>query len=104
VHRYWQHRLAEHLKTCGYKVEIEAPIGDGKAIDIVAERDGKRIAFEIETGTSDTAANVKKCLSSGVDMVFVVATSPQIIDKLTSIFPKQPQIRLLTGSEAIGQK
>ena len=47
VHRYWQHRLAEHLKACGYKVEIEAPVGDGKTIDIVAERDGKRIALRL---------------------------------------------------------
>jgi hypothetical protein len=101
VHRYWQHHLAEHLKTCGYKVEIEAPVGDGKTIDIVAERDDKRIAFEIETGNSDTAANVKKCLSSGIDMVFVVATSSDAMGTLASILPKQPKIRLLTGSEAI---
>lgn len=48
MHRYWKHRIDEHLKNCGYKVEIEVPVGDGKTIDIVAERNGKRIAFEIE--------------------------------------------------------
>jgi len=101
VHRYWQHRLAEHLKACGYKVEIEAPVGDGKTIDIVAERDSKRIAFEIETGDSDVVANVGKCLSSGVDMVIVVATSPKAMDALAPLLSKQSKIRLLTGSEAI---
>jgi hypothetical protein len=102
VHRYWQHRLAEHLKTCGYNVEIEAPVGDGKTIDIVAERDGKRIAFEIETGNSDAVANVEKCLNSNVDMIFVVATSLEAMDALASVLPKQSKVKLLTGSEAIG--
>ncbi|MFZ0033914.1 MAG: hypothetical protein WAK60_02850 [Sedimentisphaerales bacterium] len=101
MHRYWQHRLAEHLKTCGYKVEIEAPVGDGKTIDIVAEHDGKRIAFEIETGNSNVADNVQKCFDAGMDMVAVIATSKVTKDVLARIVPEQPQIRLLMGSEAI---
>ena len=101
IHRYWQHRLAEHLKTCGYNVEIEAPVGDGKAIDIVAERDGKRTAFEIETGNSDVVSNVQKCFDAGMDMVAVIATSKATKDALAQIVPKQSKIKILTGSEAI---
>ena len=32
----------------------------------------KRIAFEIETGRSDAAANVRKCLEGGMDQVVAV--------------------------------
>ena len=78
VHRYWARRIAEHLRASGYTVTEEVPIGGGKAIDLVAERDGKRIAYEIETGKSDAAANVRKCLAAGMDKVVVVATSTTV--------------------------
>lgn len=99
VHRYWQHRLAEHLKNCGYEVEVEAPVGDGKTIDIVARRDGRRIAFEIETGNSDAKANVEKCLNASVDRVFVVAVSQVVKDMLASMISQQPRVRLLATDE-----
>ncbi|MBM4017226.1 MAG: hypothetical protein FJ288_02695 [Planctomycetes bacterium] len=74
VHAYWKRRLAGHLRARGYDVTEEYAVGGGKAIDLVATRDGKRIAFEIETGQSDAAANVRKCLDAGLDRVVVVAT------------------------------
>lgn len=100
-HRFWVTRIAEHLKANGYSTAIEVPVGKGKTIDIVAKRDGKQIALEIETGKSDAAGNVRKCLKSGVDKVFVIATSRKAMDTLTSILPQQPEINILTGSEAI---
>jgi hypothetical protein len=100
VHRYWQHRLAEHLKSCGYNVEIEAPVGNGKTIDIVAERDGKRIAFEIETGNSDVATNIQKCLKAKFDKIIVVAVSDTVKSILSDIVPKENRVTLLTTSEA----
>jgi hypothetical protein len=104
VHRYWQYRLAEHLKACGYKVEIEAPVGDGKAIDIVAERDGKRIAFEIETGNSDVAGNVRKCLESSFDQIVVIAVSVAAKLTLSKGFLPDRRIILQTASETLGQQ
>jgi len=56
-------------------VTEEAPLGDGKAVDILAVKDGKRIAFEVETGKSDAAANVRKCLAAELDKVVIVATT-----------------------------
>ena len=66
-HRYWVKRIADHLRANCYEVDEEVPVGGGKAIDLVAVRDGKRIAFEIETGKSDSAANARKCLEAGMD-------------------------------------
>jgi hypothetical protein len=100
-HRYWKHRLAEHLKTCGYMVEQEVPIGGGKAVDLVASRDGDRIAFEIETGKSDAAANIHKCLDAGMGKVIVIATSVAVYARLLNILPRNDRVVLQTVSEVL---
>ena len=74
-HRYWKRRLAEHLAAAGYEVTEEAPLGGGRTVDLLAVKDGWRTAVEIETGNSDAAANVRKCLAAGVERAVVVATN-----------------------------
>jgi len=74
-HRYWGQAVADHLQAEGYKVAKEVPTGGGKTIDIVATRAGKQIAFEIETGKSDAAANIRKCREAGFEEIVVAATS-----------------------------
>jgi len=70
-HEYWKRLVAEQYRAKGYKVEEEFPIGNGKAVDLVATKDGKRIALEIETGKSDANENVRKCKEADVDNVIV---------------------------------
>jgi len=48
-HEYWKYRIAEHLRRNGFEIEIESPIGEGKAVDISAVKDGRKVAVEIET-------------------------------------------------------
>jgi hypothetical protein len=103
-HRYWKHRLAEHLKTCGYMVEEEVPIGGGKAVDLVAGRDGERIAFEIETGKSDAGANVGKCLDAGWDKVVIIATSATIESKLSGVIPQDSRVTLRLASKVLSRQ
>lgn len=74
-HQYWQERLASQLMGLGWQVEKEYPIGGGKAIDLVAAKNGRRIAFEVETGHSDIAANVRKIPRGLFDKLVVVLTS-----------------------------
>ena len=100
IHRYWKARLAEHLRTCGYSVTEEYPIGGGKTIDLVAMRDGRRIAFEIETGSSASAANAQKCLDAGSEEVFVVATSARLRSELARKLESYAKTSVMTGSEA----
>jgi Holliday junction resolvase len=104
VHRYWKHRLAEHLRDCGYAVQEEAPIGGGHTVDLLATRDGKRIAFEIETGASDAEANVKKCLKHGFDRVVAVATSTNASDTVARKLCRQPGIDVLGAMGVLQQK
>ena len=100
-HRYWVKRMADQIRADGYKVAEEVPVGGGKTIDLVATRNGERIAFEIETGKSDAAANVRKCLGAGVDKVVVVATSADVRSMLARKLRPHPSVDVLTGSEAI---
>jgi len=73
-HQYWKNKVAERLRRQGYTVHEEYPIGGGKTIDLVAEKDGKRIAIEIETGKSDVESNIQKCLNNGFKDIRVVFT------------------------------
>jgi len=100
-HRYWCKLLAGHLRKRGYSVTKEAPIGGGKAVDILAVKNGKRIAFEIETGKSDAVANVKKCLKAGIDKVVVVATSSGAYKQLSSVLRENSHVSLKTGKDAL---
>ena len=100
-HRYWCKVLAERLRSEGYEVAEEAPIGSGKTVDLLASRDGKRIAFEVETGNSDAAANARKCLDAGVDQVVVVATSRAACERLKSSLPADPRVRLVGASDVV---
>jgi hypothetical protein len=78
-------------------------VGGGKAIDLVATRAGKRTAFEIGTGKSDAAANVRKCLDAGADRVVVVATSELIRNRVAGELPKDEHVVCVTAAETIRQ-
>lgn len=73
-HEYWKKIVAEKYRSKGYKVEYEVPIGNGKAVDLVATKEGKRIAIEVETGKSDVDGNVKKCEQAGFNKVVSIYT------------------------------
>jgi len=81
-HEYWKYQVGEYYKKKGYKVTLEYNIGKGKSVDIVAEKDGKRIAIEIETGKSDYIYNIRKDLDYGFDEVISVALNNKIKEKI----------------------
>jgi len=63
------------------KVTFEYKIGKG-SVDIVAGKDGKKTAIEIETGKSDYIYNIKKDLYYGFDEVLVIALDDKIKEKI----------------------
>lgn len=67
--------VGEHYRRKGFEVTFEYKIGDGKSVDLVAEKDGKRIAIEIEAGKSDSLYNVRKDLEARFDEVLLVFLS-----------------------------
>ena len=79
----------------------EFPVGGGKTIDLVATRDGKRIAFEVETGESDTAANVQKCFDAGLEKIVVVTTSSRIQEALRKVMSQNPRVEILRGEDVL---
>ncbi|MFC1783763.1 helicase HerA domain-containing protein [Planctomycetota bacterium] len=103
-HRYWIRTIADHLKKQGYEVAEEFPVGGGKAIDIVASRDGKKIAFEIETGNSDVVANARKCLGVGRDRIVIVATSNKVYSKIRHELRFFPKIQIFRSHNVLKQK
>jgi len=59
-HEYWKFRVGEYYRKKGYEVTYEYRLSGGRSVDVVAEKDGKRIAIEVETGKSDAVYNIRK--------------------------------------------
>jgi len=81
-HEYWKYRVGEYYRKKGYKVTFEYKIDKGKSVDVVAEKEGKKISIEIETGKSDYIYNVKKDLDYGFDEVLIVVLNEKIREKI----------------------
>ncbi len=71
-HELAKKRLAEKYRSEGWRVVEEYPIGGGRTVDLALFRDGRKVAVEIETGKSNVAYNMKKCLDAGFDEVWGV--------------------------------
>jgi hypothetical protein len=83
-HEYWKYKIAEIYRKKGYKVTPEYSIDNGKKVDIAAEKDGKRIAIEIETGKSDAIYNIQKDLGANFDEVVSIFLTKEHKDKIIS--------------------
>jgi DNA-binding MarR family transcriptional regulator len=81
-HEYMKDRVARDFRSRGYQVIEEYPLGKGKATDLVAVKDGQRIALEIETGKSDAVYNVRKNLEAGFSKVLCVVPNERLRDKI----------------------
>ena len=71
-HEYWKYRIGELFKGKGYQVAIEKPVGEGKTVDIVASKDGERMAIEIETGKSDVIENILKNIDESFSKIIFI--------------------------------
>ncbi|MBI1742768.1 ATP-binding protein [Candidatus Acetothermia bacterium] len=84
----WQHVRMEHvIGTDPSKKFIDdfwapASAANAERVDIHAEKNGKKIAFEIETGKSHYMKNIFKCLKADYDIVVSVATSAEVKAKI----------------------
>jgi len=102
-HEYYKRLVAEEYRSKGYTVEEEVPIGDGRAVDLVAEKDGKKVAIEIETGKSDSTGNVKKDLMAGFDKVIIVTTSNEENGKIRAKLGDPEQVEIIRVSQGLGK-
>ncbi len=88
THEYWKNKYAELLKSKGFDITFEKPIGEGKSVDVVATKNGRQIAIEVETGRSDILSNINKCLQANFDKIIVVAINEKIESKVKSLLEK----------------
>lgn len=84
-HQFWCTQIKVQLEEMGYEVTIEFSLGEKKAIDLVAEKEGRRIALEIETGKSNTKANIDKCLQAGFTRIILIAVTAQVKNYLEAL-------------------
>jgi hypothetical protein len=80
VHNYWKNEIRKQLEKEDWTVELEKPMGNNQAIDIYAEKDGKRIAVEVETGTRG-AENIQKLLPLNLDRIISFSTPDEVKNK-----------------------
>lgn len=74
-------------------------------MDIVATKDGKRIAVEVETGNSDALGNIWKCLNAGFYFVICLTTEERLANKTRELAENSgvdtAKVRILEVSEAL---
>ena len=75
----------------------EYPLGGGLAIDIVASRDGKMVAVEVETGRSDAKTNALKCQVAGMDLTIIAATSEKLRERFVHQLPQDTRLRVVSA-------
>ena len=80
VHNYWKNEIRKQLVKNGWTVELEKPFSNNQAIDIYAEKDGSRIAVEVETGTRGVE-NIKKLLPLNLDRIISFSISESVKSK-----------------------
>jgi len=85
IHEFWKDKYADFYRNQGYDIAVEEPVGNGKSVDLVAKKDGFRIAIEIETGRSDIKANIEKCFAANFDKIIMVGTTELIEEKIKKI-------------------
>lgn len=105
-HEYWKNRIARHLREFGYRVIEEYPIGGGRTIDLVAEKDKERIAIEIETGKSDAVHNMRRAMEAGFMKVICAALNHKVMEKIAnqvimSDLPPEGETKVITVSALV---
>lgn len=78
-HRFWVAQTTDHLEREGWRVEAEHRLIGGGFVDLLAERGGRRMAVEIETGKSDIVQNINKLADEEIDELLLIATSPAAV-------------------------
>ncbi|MDM8536042.1 hypothetical protein QUF70_04750, partial [Desulfobacterales bacterium HSG17] len=88
VHKFWKHKVSEYYKDMGLDVLVEEYYINGRP-DIIVNKDGKKIAIEIETGKSDYVGNIERALAAGFDEVMCMAVNRFVEDKIARALKKK---------------
>jgi len=89
AHRYWAQRVGTALEAEGYAVTFETHIEGNGRIDLLARKGEVQLPCEVETGRSNTDANVASALKH-FDKLLVIATNPEASKKCIAAIGKLP--------------
>lgn len=80
-HRYLQMYIKKMAEARGFNAKIEEPTLDGGRVDVLLERNGRKIACEIGMTTSVDweIHNIQKCLDSGYDFIVAVVKNREAL-------------------------
>ncbi len=90
-HEYFKKRYASHLSKLGFDVNVESNRDadvTGRC-DVLAEKAGKKVAIEVETGHSAVISNLIRNVLAGVSLIVVVATDIQAFNKINRKFVRE---------------
>ncbi len=91
-HRYLQSLIKRMAEEKGFRATVEKPTSDGQGyVDICAEKDKKRIAFEISITTpgDHEIKNIQKCLAAGYEKIVVCSPEQKNLKKITALAGKE---------------
>lgn len=89
AHRYWAQRVGTALESEGYAVTFETHVDGNGRIDLLARKGEIQLPCEVETGRSNTDANVASALKH-FDKLLVIATNPEASEKCIAAIGKLP--------------
>ncbi|NUM55792.1 MAG: ATP-binding protein [Candidatus Hydrogenedentes bacterium] len=101
-HEYWKTKVAEHLQRLGWTASMEEPVNG--FTDIIARREGRIVACEIETGRSDWRANVVKNVKKGHAPIVLIATNEDAHREIAVCAPKEFQgvdLKVIQAQEVV---
>jgi hypothetical protein len=101
-HKYWKNKLSEHFKAQGWKVTPEYPIGSGKTVDLLIEKEGQKVPVEIETGSTDPNYNVAKDIEAGFEYVILAATNKEVLGRIQKKVDETDRVRIADCRDLAG--
>jgi hypothetical protein len=96
-HAFWVHLIKKIFQAKNYELRSEQ---DG--IDLIATKNGERIAIEVETGNSYPTKNILKCLQLGFNKIFSITTNKQThaeVKRFITYYKLQEKVTLLLTQE-----
>ena len=90
-HKYFQQLLAQWGQGMGYKATIEMPTPDGGSVDVVLEKDARRIACEVSVTSTveQELGNLRKCLAGDFGDVFMICVEAKTLNELKKAAEKE---------------
>jgi hypothetical protein len=81
VHRFWVERISATFRSRGFDVQHEASVGEGRAIDLVAEKDGNKVAVEVEVSGRRLDESLEKLRAHKAGRCVVACASNPLLDR-----------------------